>query len=232
MGEIIGYSLLSGIILFLCNKIYAIPKRIKNIFYQIDFEKKLKQETTGKIAEYCKINNYSLCLSIDYKRKGKYKIEGRDVLNKIIYLKIQKTLRKLFPQIETKIMGDVLIILSSDFNVYDEIYDTILKMLSKIKFEITDRYYRDLIPSITTDAYKSKPNLYKIKQNHNNIKHCNFINQACSTKAFSKKYILLNKDKYSGTPLGEYSIVSLEQENTYDLNMVDKDLSLALEKMG
>ncbi len=136
------------------------------------------------------------------------------------------------PDLEIKSSQDALVVLSDNFELYDNVYGTILKILAKVKAEVDDRYSIYMIPSITTDAYQMKPNIMTIKKNHANIKHCNFANKATTSKAFQKKYENLNKNKYMGVPLGEYSIIDEEKTNTYELNMVYKNLSKQLESMG
>lgn len=147
------------------------------------------------------------------------------------YEEIEDVLKKKF-NVTTKRLDNVLIVMSGDFSSYDRVYDNILETLSKIRSEILKRYSLVLIPSIITDAHTGYPNVNNIAHNHNNVKHCNFNNKSCATKTFSRKYKLMNNYKYTGTPIGEYSIIDDNKEKTYSLNMINNNLSSMLERMG
>ncbi len=232
MGKLFSFILLSVGFIYLYNKIQAYIKAKKKKALLYNMQRKKQQEYLNKLKEYNAINNYSICLSLDYRSRRNIASDSKAIITKVIFAKITKMLNIVIPDIEIKNLEDALIILSSNFEMYDKIYGTMLKVLSKIKSEVDERYGIYMVPSITTDAYTLRPNMATIKQNHVNIKLCNFSNKATTTKAFSKKYTHLNKNKYMGVPLGEYSILDKEKTNTYELNMVYKNLSDKLESIG
>ncbi|MBQ8476038.1 hypothetical protein IJ531_03150 [bacterium] len=232
MGKLLGFTFLSVCFCYFYNKIQAFVKMKKRKKLLEQMQMKKQQEYLKSLKEYSAINNFAICLSLDYKSKRQITPETKSVINKVIFAKMQETLLKTIKKIDIKNLQDVLIVMSGDFNMYDFIYDNILKILSKIKMQVDERYGVYMVPSITTDAYTIRPELDVIKKNHMNIKHCDFRGKACSTKTFSKKYKHMNKNKYMGTPLGEYSILDEEKTNTYELNMVYKNLSSQLESMG
>ena len=207
MEKLLGFTFLSVFFCYFYNKIQALIKtnKRKKLYEQMQANK--QKVYLNNLKEYSAINNFAICLSIDYKTKRKITPENKTVMNKVIFAKITDSMKSIIPKLEIKNLSDMLIIACADFNLYDKIYDCLLKILSKIKHEVDERYCVYLIPSITTDAYTVRPDTETIKANHNNIKHCNFVNKACTTKTFSKKYGYLNHNKYMGTPLGEYAIL-------------------------
>ncbi len=231
MEQVLSYTLISAAALFACKKVHEAFKFLADKFVQMETDYNHKRYVAEINAKYDELKVYSICLSIDYEKNKQNKNDSKEVLNKVIYSKIEAVLKKTIPSVGTRKRGDVLVITSYDFNSYDKIYDNILKALSNIRFEIFKRYQLVLIPSITTDAYVAYPNIDKVMKNHKNIKHCNFDNTSCSTKMFSKKYELMNNHKYSGVPIGEYSIIDYDEEKTYDLNIVNRNLSLKLKEM-
>ena len=232
MGKLLSFTLLFGGFFYLYNKIRDFVKSKQKKMLLEKNQLKKQQDYLSKLKGYNTINNYSICLSFDYKTNRKVTSESKEIISKVIVAKTAKMLSIVFPNLEVKNMQDALMILSSDFEMYDKIYGTVLKILSKIKKEVDDRYSIYMLASITTDAYAIRPDLEIIKQNHSNIKHCNFVNKSTISKMFSNKYGYLKKSKYMGVPIGEYSILDNEKTNTYELNMVCKDLSYQLESMG
>ena len=229
--KILFYVLLSALGLLICKMFYKLYRKILSFFVQEEVKNNRKRLVEHINALYEEMKNYSICLSLDYKRNGKYKNENKEVLNKVIYSEIKKTISKI-PNIRISNTGDILVIVSCDFSSYDRVYSSILKLLSRINSKIKKNYNLVLIPSIVSDAHAKYPDISSLARDYSNIKHCNFVNQSCSTKVFSKKYILANKSRYAGVPVGEYSILDNDKEVTYDLNLVNKNLSLALANMG
>ncbi len=232
MGKFLSITLLTAGFFYLYNKFLAFYKVQQKKALLDKMQRKKQEDYLNRLKEYNVVNNYSICLSLDYKSQRKIAQESKSIITKVIFAKITKMLNIVMPDLEIKTSPDALVVLSDNFEIYDSIYDTILKILAKVKTQVDDRYSVYMIPSITTDAYTLRPNVASIKKNHANIKHCNFINKATTSKAFSKKYEYLNKNKYMGVPLGEYSIIDDEKTNTYELNMVYKNLSDKLESMG
>ena len=232
MGKILGITFLTASFFYLYNKIKAFIKykQKQALLKQAEFKK--QQEYLNRLKKYNSINNYTICLSLNYRVKRDFSKENKIVINKVVYNKLKDMLSNANLNIEIKTYQDSLIIMSDDFGSYDSVFDILLKALSKIKSEVDDRYEIYMMPSITTDAYEGRPELELIERNHLNIKHCNLINMSCSTNMFLKKYKNLNKNKYIGIPIGEYSILDDKKENVYELNMVYKDLSKKLESLG
>lgn len=231
MEQVLSYTLVSASVLLVCKKAHELFKSILEKCVQMEVKCNRKHFEKEMFAQYEEIKNYSICLSIDYEKNKKYKDNIKEVLNKTIYSKIEDVLKKKF-NVTTKRLDNVLIVMSGDFSSYDRVYDNILETLSKIRSEILKRYSLVLIPSIITDAHTGYPNVNNIAHNHNNVKHCNFNNKSCATKTFSRKYKLMNNYKYTGTPIGEYSIIDDNKEKTYSLNMINNNLSSMLERMG
>ena len=198
-------------------------------------ETKKRKEEIQKALEYQKqfdeITQYSICLSIDYLSNSKPvdKIL-KEKINYVVFEKINKALKKVKCKKDTY-LSNVLIITSNDFNCYDWIYDTLLDELAKAKKVIEEKYDFKFIPSLTTEACKEKIPVGKIKKHHFEIQSCNFKNRACSNMLFSKKYNHLNKNKYTGTPIGEYAVFENNATNTYELNVIYKNLSDALKRI-
>ncbi len=232
MGKFLGISLLTVSFFYLYNKVRVFLKTKKKEALLKEAQIKKQRDYLNNLKQYSAINYYTICLSLDYKVKRNFSQQSKEVVNKVIFAKIKDFLTISGLNATTKIVEDVLIISSGDFNMYDNIYSKLLKVLSKIKPEVDDRYEICMIPNITTDAYAIRPDLEHIRQNHMNIKHCNLQNTSCATSAFIKKYKYLNKSKYIGSPIGEYSVVDNEKTNNYELNMVYKDLSKQLESLG
>lgn len=232
MGKILGITFLTTSFFYLYNKIKQIIKykQKQALLKQAQFKK--QQEYLNKLKKYNSINSYTICLSLNYRVKRDFSKDNKIVINKVVYGKLKDMLSKLNLNVEIKIYQDSLIIMSDDFTIYDNVFDALLKTLSKIKSEVDERYDIYMMPSITTDAYEGRPELETIERNHSNIKHCDLTNMSCSTNMFLKKYKYLNKSKYIGTPIGEYSILDDKNENIYELNMVYKDLSKKLESLG
>ncbi len=176
----------------------------------------------NEAKQFNALKNFSICLSLDYNSKREIEDKTKQTLNKIIYKKLDTTL-SLIPNLSI-ISDDVFILMSDDFNNYDYIYGSMLKMLSKIKNTVDKKYDLELIPSITTDATTINPRPEIIKNKHKEIQSFNFQNRSLSTAAFSKKYKYMNQNKYAGVPIGEYATFGTKQEHTYELNVVSKNL--------
>ena len=232
MGKFLVFTFATFGFFYLYNKIKDYIKAEKNKRLLQQARARKHQVYLKTMQKYDAIECYSICLSIDYKTKRTFTKENKKVVNKIIFLKIKDYLNKMFSNIEIYNFNDAVIVKSGDFEIYDAIYDSIIKILSKIKQEVDERYCIYMIPSITTDAHKTKPDIETIKINHQNIKHCNFTGMSCSTKIFSEKYQFMNRSKYMGKPIGEYTILDKEKENKYDLNLISKNLSNQLESLG
>ena len=129
------------------------------------------------------------------------------------------------------IINDVLIITSEKFSKYDLIYESMLKMLSKIKPVVESKYNLEFIPSMTTDAFCEDVEMSNIKKQHYEIQSFNFKNRACSTAMFVKKYKHLKHKKYAGIPIGEYAYFDNNNTDTYELNIIHKNLNYTLSKM-
>lgn len=227
MVQMLSYTLASALGILLCKEGYKLFRNLREKCVQIELECNRKRYMSAMAEQYSDLKVYSICLSIDYQKNRKSKNDNKEVLNKVIYSKIENMLKAKVSEIMTKKYTDALVIASCDFGSYDRVYNNIMKILSKVQKEILQRYQLTLIPSITTDAH-TRADVYEIKQNHNNIKHCNFANKACATKVFSKKYELTNNHKFKSTPVGEYSIIDSNTEKTYNLDMINGNLSLAL----
>lgn len=173
------------------------------------------------------IRMYSICLSLDYESNTGIKNENKTKLNNVIYSKIKTTLKLLEPQAFIS-LSDVLIFSSDNFKNYDNIYDTILKELSSIKQSVEKKYNYKLIPSMTTDAYDSNFKLNNIRQHHFEIQSFNFKNRAVSSATFANKYKHLKRNKYAGVPIGEYAYFRDGSTETYELNVIHKNLNRTL----
>ncbi len=169
------------------------------------------------------IKNFSICLSLDYASKREITDSAKQAMNKIIYKKLDTTLSGLIPNLSI-ISDEVFILMSNDFNNYDFIYGSMLKLLAKIKDTVDKKYDLEMIPSVTTDATTINPRPQNIKNRHKEIQSFNFQNRALTTAAFSKKYKHMNQNKYAGVPIGEYATFGSQQEHTYELNVVSKNL--------
>ena len=203
MGKFLVFSFTTASFFYLYNKIKEYFKTKKNKMLLKEAQERKRNLYLKSIQKYDAIKNYSICLSIDYKTKRNFSKEDKKVVNKVIFLKMQELLKRKFVGVEIYVVDDVLISVSSDFYAYDNIYDEIIRMLSKIKSEVDERYCVYMIPSITIDAYRMIPSMQDIRTDHDNIKHCSLNNMVCSTKIFGEKYKSLNKNKYLGNPIGE-----------------------------
>jgi len=208
---------------YICNKIEEclILDNIKK--EKIREQKEQKKKELKHRARYDGITMYSICLSIDYEGKNEVSLENKAKLNKYSYLKIKDKLKLIEPRSHIS-TSDVLIFSSDNFSNYDIIYDTMLKTLSNIKNNIEENYQYKVIPSITTDAYQENFKLNNVRQNHFEIQSFNFKNRALSTATFAKKYKHLKHNKYAGIPIGEYAYFKDNSTDTYELNVVHKNL--------
>ena len=164
MGKILGISLLSASFFYLYNKIRMILKLKKREALLKQAQLKKQKDYLNKLKSYNAINNYTICLSLDYKVKRTFSVENKIIINKIIFAQIRNSLLKLGLKAGIKNLEDVLVIASDDFDVYDNLYSALLRILSKIKPEIDDRYDVVMIPNITTDAYTIRPDIERIKE--------------------------------------------------------------------
>lgn len=192
--------------------------------------KEREEERKSYLARFDSIQTYSICLSLDYESKKDKKpisAHNKEILNKIIYSKISDLLHKIEKNSSINI-NDVLVFTSHDFSNYDFIYDSILSGLSQIKKIIEAKYNCNLIPSMTTDAYSDELTTTKIRKQHYEIQSFNFKNRALTTATFANKYKHLKHNKYAGIPIGEYAYFGNGIMGTYELNVIHKNLALAL----
>lgn len=190
---------------------------------KIKLQKQLKEDFECRF-DY--INNYSICLSIDYEGKKEIKQSNKQTFNKAIFNKISNNLNKIDLSGNSQI-SDVLIYSSSDFSRYDIVYETILNTLATCKKGIEGRYETKLIPSLTTDASSSLAT-NKIRKEHFEIQSFNFKNRALTTANFANKYKHLKNKKYAGIPIGEYAYFGNGKMGTYELNVIHKNLNYTL----
>ncbi len=185
---------------------------------------KQKEEERKRLREFDIIKSYSICLSLNYKNSN-IKDETKKHLNNTVFSKLKETLQVISKSISISI-NDVMVIYSSNFEGYDKIYSTLLKSLSKIQKILNDKYNIELIPSLTTDAYQNDDmiNLSKIKKQHFEIQSFKMQNRALTSALFRKKYQHLNHNKFAGIPIGEYITTEKNSNNSYELNVVYKDL--------
>ncbi len=213
---------------WVCDKL---EDTILNIFRKInemDEASQTKKAMLEGLRQYEEIKSYSICISID--------IESKKTLNKasiqeLVYKSIKLNILKICPLL--KVASDsVLIIKSDDFIKYDSVYEEILKSLAKSKTLLEKKYNLEIIPSITTDAYKQEASNVDIKRHHFDIMGFNFKNRSCTSALFAKKYKYLQREKYAGVPVGDFSHFEKGGSETYELNIVYKNLSRALTAYG
>lgn len=206
--------------------------------YKAKEERKLlkerKEEQKSYLARFDSIQTYSICLSLDYEtRKDKKPISehNKKILNNTVYSKIADLLKRIEPNSKV-VINDVLIFTSHNFANYDNIYDSILDGLSHIKKIIESKYSYNLIPSMTTDAFSDELTSSSIRKQHYEIQSFNFKNRALATATFANKYKHLKHNKYAGIPIGEYAYFTNAKMDTYELNVVYKNLALVLNQMS
>jgi len=190
-------------------------------------ENKLKQQAIDNLMQYEIINNYSICLSLDYESKRTITDETKKVLNNIAFSKIKKILQNAPGNIKVS-STDILIVTSSDFEKYDVIYGAILRILAKIKSTFERKYDLKMVANIISDAYTNPESTNKIERNHKDFENLNFKNRALTTATFSKKYKYLNHNKYAGIPIGEYASFKGNRMRSWELNIVFKNLEQTL----
>ena len=198
--------------------------------------KQAKQKIEQKIAfekQFDNIKQYSICLSLDYKTQNTKALDEnfKRKLNKTILSSFEKHLNKIDSKTNFYTQ-EAMIITSNDFEGYDKIYSNLLAYLGKTQKLIKEKYNLEMIPSLTTDAYISSIDLNKIQQQHFNIQNCNFKNKACSTATFSKKYNHIKKSKYLGIPIGEYAFLDDKTTQTYELNIIYKNLGNIISQLA
>lgn len=190
-------------------------------------QKELIEERKSYMARFDSIKTYSICLSVDYEFKKQTANKNKTTLNNGIYSKLADLLKAIEPNSSVSV-NDVLIFTSHNFSNYDFIYDSLLNALSKIKNVIEKKYDCKLIPSITTDAYSGILGDNNIRRQHFEIQSFNFKNKALTTASFSDKYKHLRHKKYAGIPIGQYAYFEKEKSETYELNVIYKNLSKVL----
>ena len=186
-------------------------------------QKARQKEYLKSLKQYDDIKYWSICLSLDYESQREISLSDKMVLSKTIFPKIQCALEKVNNEIRVTNNG-VLIITSSNFDKYDMTYDTLLKLLSKIKTAYDNKYSLNMIPTITTDAFDYQIDMSEIKKRHYNIQEFNFKNRSCTTALFAKKYKHINRSKYMGIPVGSYIMPDSSNSTSYELNVVHKNL--------
>ncbi len=217
-----------GILSFVCDKIEDYIINLHNEMLEIKDKKAKLQAYKNSLKQFDEIKSFSICLSLDYKSKRELSDQTKETLNKIIYLQFKNIFKELIPKTNITSTNEVLVITSDNFSEYDYIYSSSLKILAKIKDYADKKYDVELIPSLTTDAYKNNVEIENIKKNHFEIQSFNLKNRACSTALFSKKYQHLKQSKYVGIPIGEYTSVDKNKSATYELNMINKNLTQTL----
>jgi hypothetical protein len=187
--------------------------------------KKRKQEEY--IKEFTEISYYSIAVSFDYKSNTiQLPTKVINQLNKVIYEKMTNNITGKNLKKQT---SGVFAITSYNFEGYDELFGRLLKVISKIKSILEEKYKIEIIPTITTDAYTETPIISKIVTTHFAIKGCNLRNKAINTNLFNKKYNYLDMHKYEGISIGIYNgqtIDSIDKE--YDLYVVIRNLNDSL----
>ena len=190
-------------------------------------ENRIKQANIDNLMQYEIINNYSICLALDYESDKIIKEETRTILNNIAFSKIRKMLKMAASDINVS-TGDILIVTSSNFEKYDLIYGAILRLLAKIKASFEAKYDLKVVSNIISDAYTNPETVKKIERNYKDFKSLNFKNRALSTATFLKKYKYLKHSKYGGIPIGEYATFRGRNVNSWELNIVFKNLDETL----
>ena len=213
---------------YVVDKIECRLLKENNDYFENLEKSKQKEEERKRLREFDIIKSYSICLSLNYKNSN-IKDETKKHLNNTVFSKLKETLQVISKSISISI-NDVMVIYSSNFEGYDKIYSTLLKSLSKIQKILNDKYNIELIPSLTTDAYQNDDmiNLSKIKKQHFEIQSFKMQNRALTSALFRKKYQHLNHNKYAGIPIGEYMTMNRNSNNSYELNVVFKNLSKTL----
>ncbi len=209
---------------YVVDKIECRLLKENNDYFENLEKSKQKEEERKRLREFDIIKSYSICLSLNYKNSN-IKDETKKHLNNTVFSKLKETLQVISKSISISI-NDVMVIYSSNFEGYDKIYSTLLKSLSKIQKILNDKYNIELIPSLTTDAYQNDDmiNLSKIKKQHFEIQSFKMQNRALTSALFRKKYQHLNHNKFAGIPIGEYITTEKNSNNSYELNVVYKDL--------
>ena len=196
----------------------------------LDNQERIKriEEEKNRLKEFDIIKSYSICLSLSYENSN-INDETKKKLNKAVFKRLKEIFNALNKNIKIS-LNEVMIIVSSNFEEYDKIYGTLLKMLSKIQKILNKKYNFKLIPSITTDAYENNDfvDLSKIQKQHYEIQSFKMQNRALTSALFRKKYQHLNHNKYAGIPIGEYMTMNRNSNNSYELNVVFKNLSKTL----
>lgn len=180
-----------------------------------------------KMHKYDAIKEYSICLSLDYSDNSK-----KESLNGMVFAEVKDTMSKKIPYVNVNIVSsDTMVMRSKEFDKYDYTYDVLLKVLACAKKMLSMNYNIEMTPSITTDAFMAGKHNKDIEQHHFEIQSFNLKNKALCTAEFSKKYQNMKFNKYAGVPIGEYAYFDKQEENTYELNVVNKNLVNTLEKM-
>ena len=208
---------------FICNKTQEALIEKHELSNEKKRQKELIQAHKDYMARFDSIKTYSICLSLDYQSKKEMSIQSKATLNRAIFSKISSILKAIDSSCKI-FANDVLIVTSNDFSNYDKIHDGILNSLAVIKKAIEPKYKCLLVPSFTTDAHSDDFNDNTVKNQHYKIQTFNFKNRALSTAKFSNKYKHLNKNKYTGVPIGEYAYFDKQKTDTYELNVIHKDL--------
>lgn len=213
---IIPLAALSYVVDVIEGALFNIHKKIMTLKENAQTKKEYKES----LKEYIDIKDYSICISLECEQKKQ--LENQ--MKKSLAAQIKKTMPEL------KVDSDkTIVITSSDFEKYDENFDYILKILSGFKKQTLKKYELELVFSITTDAHlEGTLNIEEIQDNHFKILNFNFKNRACCSALFSKKYKFLDKEKYSGIPVGLFDSATQENKKYYELNIVFKNLNQTL----
>ncbi len=175
------------------------------------------------------ISEYSICFSIDY--EGNISGEVEEKLDNIIFTKTKEIFANELSDVHMFIRKKTLIIRSSDFTKFDFLFNSLLKILSKIKNTFDSKYDFEFTPSITIDAMQPSKRNETIEKEHFEIQTFNFKNRALSTIIFAKKYKFMQNEKYIGIPIGEYAYFDKKSEKKYELNVIFKNLKEVLKTL-
>ena len=227
------------IFLIPCLVFFMLAEMVQSLLFKIyDKFEALKKENT-KIQEikqyneqFDKIKYFSVAISFEYLKSNtlvSQKTAGK--LNKIIYQKLAQAIRYEKTKID---FSNIYTMISLYFYDYDELQESIVKILSKIRKTVKEKYQINTIPTITIDAYTEQPTLSKVINTHLAVKSFNFKNKIISTDTFYKKYNFLGLKKYKGTSIGLYSSTQLsggKYGETYDLNIIINNLAEKLDTL-
>lgn len=212
------FIILLGALNFFINFIEDGLLNLHKKFLEIKENAKTTKEYKNALKKYDDINCYSICLSIDTNQKQLLSaLDGR--------------LRTALPNLNIN-LNRTIVIIDNDFNNYDEVYDSILKVMAKFKKQIKQQRDIELIFSSTTDAHiNNSYDIKEIEDKHFKILNFNFKNRASSSALFSKKYGFLDKEKYKGIPVGLFNSTGKNDSESFEINIIYKNLNQILSNL-